>query len=193
LGKGTGLGLAVVHSIVADLGGNIQVASEPGKGATFTVQIPVAGSAIAEALVHEIGDTSPGAEQPTVLLVEDELLVRQLLRSYLADFGCRLLVAENGIEAIRMVNESGVRIDLLVTDIVMPRVNGFEVARSVSGRWPEVKMLFISGTALELAEGHEELPRGARFLPKPFVRSELVREMTRLLKKEQLSASRTAA
>jgi len=193
MGKGTGLGLAIVHSIVADLGGAIQVVSEPGKGATFSVHIPVAAPAIAELVARDAGSVSEEREQATVLLVEDELLVRQLLRSYLADSGCRVLVAENGIEAIRMVTEWEERIDLLITDMVMPRVNGFDVARAVSARWPELKMLFISGTALELADGREVLPQGARFLPKPFVRSEILREVKRLLSTEELTASRSAA
>lgn len=193
MGKGTGLGLAIVHSIVADLGGVIQVASEPGQGATFTVHIPIAGSAAAEPVARGAITEAVATDEATVLLVEDELLVRQLLRSYLADSGCRVVVAENGTEAIRMVNESDERIDLLITDVVMPRVNGFDVARAVSARWPDLKMLFISGTALELAEGREVLPRGARFLPKPFVRSEILREVTRLLATEELVLGRSAA
>jgi hypothetical protein len=193
MGKGTGLGLAIVHSIVSDLGGTIQVASEPGKGALFNIQIPHVATLRAPAELRQEARATVAAEQPTVLLVEDEILVRQLLRTYLADSPCKLLLAENGAEAIRMAQESSERIDLLITDVVMPKLNGFEVSRTVSSRWPDVKTLFISGTALELAEGREVLPSGARYLPKPFVRSELLREMKELLNLEQTGANRSAA
>ena len=85
-----------------------------------------------------------------MLLVEDDLLVRHLLRSYPDDHRWRLQVAANGPAAIRIINESEEPVDLLITDVVMPRVNGFELARAASARWPETKTLFISGTALPL-------------------------------------------
>jgi PAS domain S-box-containing protein len=180
LGKGTGLGLAIVHSVVADLGGTIQVASEPEKGASFTIRIP-AVPATDEPAVREPSTEPVEADKPAVLLVEDDVLVRQLLKSYLEDFECRLLIAENGREAIRIMNELSEPLGVLVTDVAMHGANGFEVANAASARFPGLRILFISGTALRFDDERAALPAGSRFLAKPFIRSEILGELKRLL------------
>jgi PAS domain S-box-containing protein len=187
-GMGTGLGLAIVRTVVADLGGAIQVASEPGKGAVFTILIPAAAEGSVDPPSVRPLFHSRETDRPTVLLVEDDVLVRKLLKSYLKDCDCRLLVAEDGLQAIRMLIESTVPIDLLITDVVMPRANGFEVARAAGRRWPGFKTLFLSGTAPESSAEKATLPECSRFLAKPFARSEILAEVTRLLAAENRSA-----
>jgi hypothetical protein len=95
--------------------------------------------------------------------------------------GLTVIEAENGEEAIRVGNEYEGNIDLVITDVMMPKASGFEVARALSDRRPGIKIIFISGCAQELVNGVERLPSGARFLPKPFVRGELLKHVSELL------------
>ena len=170
-GSGTGLGLSIVHSIVTDHGGSIHVDAEPGKGAVFTIYLPQASAGAPRA-----NDPQPVHEEdpPTILLVEDQHDVRRLLRAYLEECGCRILEAENGAEAIRIGREHPDPIHLLITDVVMPEAGGFEVARALHGQRGLTKTIFISGYAKELVDGLESLPDGARFLPKPFTKRDLL-------------------
>jgi two-component system, cell cycle sensor histidine kinase and response regulator CckA len=188
-GKGTGLGLSIVHSIVTDLGGTIHVESEPGHGATFTMYIPQAGTEVARSASS---DPVPRAPAATVLLVEDQAGVRHLLREYLATSGCKVIDAESGEDAIRIANEHAGPIDLLITDVVMPGANGFEVARELSERRAQMKIIFISGYAPELANGLEGLPKGARFLPKPLLKKDLLHNVSELLGQDKRLTMRSS-
>jgi two-component system cell cycle sensor histidine kinase/response regulator CckA len=179
-GKGTGLGLSIVHSIISDLGGSIHVESDPGRGATFTAYIPRVGVARNVAVNDDMVPVSVG-EVPTVLLVEDHEAVRSLVRNFLMNSGYRVLEAENGEEGIRLGNEYDGPIDLLITDMMMPRSNGLEVARVIAARRAEMKIIFISGHAAELVNSLEGLPSGARFLPKPFAKGDLLKLVRDLL------------
>jgi two-component system cell cycle sensor histidine kinase/response regulator CckA len=190
-GSGTGLGLSIIHSIITDLGGTIHVDSEPGKGATFTVYLPRAGAAADMPLVEDSAPTEV-SEPATVLLVEDQESVRRLLRDYLVNIGCNILEATNGEEAIRIADEHDGPIDLLITDVMMPRANGFAVARALAERRAGMKIMFISGYAEELHKGLENLPAGARFLPKPFARTDLLKNVSDLLGPERTLAMRAS-
>jgi CheY-like chemotaxis protein len=198
LGKGTGLGLSIVHSIVTDLGGTIHVDSDPGAGATFTIYLPRAEAATALPVIPDPASRR-ATQQATVLLVEDHESIRCLLRCQLANSGYRVLDAESGEEAIRMANQHDGPIDLLITDIIMPRGSGFEVARALGDRRPRMKMIFMSGYPQELANGLEvrnpfdSLPPGARLLPKPFVREDLLKAVKDLLMpKDELAVGLSA-
>jgi two-component system, cell cycle sensor histidine kinase and response regulator CckA len=180
LGKGTGLGLSIVDSIITDLGGTIHVDSEPGKGATFTVYIPRVGTANSMPVIDDPGSVA-ATEGPTVLLVEDHEAVRSLVRNFLTSAGYRVLEAEDGEEGVRIGNEYDGAIDLLITDMMMPKSNGSEVARALSSRREGMKIIVISGHAAELVDALESFPVGARFLPKPFVRGDLLQHVSDLL------------
>ena len=179
-GGGTGLGLSIVDSIVTDHGGTIHVDSTAGRGATFTVYLPRTAGTTDRPVIGE-PDTREVAGAPTVLLVEDQAAVRRLLFDYLISAGSIVLEAGDGEEAIRLAGEHPGLIDLLITDVKMPGASGFEVARTLARKWEGMKTLFISGYAQELADGIENLPPGARFLPKPFARSEFLQNVNALL------------
>lgn len=183
-GSGTGLGLSIIHSIITDLGGTIHVDSEPGKGATFTVFFPRAGAAT-ELPAVDAPVSREVSEPATVLLVEDQESVRRLLREYLVNSGCSVLEATNGEEAIRIADEHVGVIHLLITDVMMPRASGFAVARALAEHRAGMKVMFISGYAEELENGLENLPAGACFLPKPFARIDLLKNVNDLLGPEK--------
>jgi CheY-like chemotaxis protein len=190
-GRGTGLGLSIVHSIVTDLGGSIHVESEPGKGARFTVCLPRAG---AEFATPSAADASlrESSEPVTVLLADDQEGVRSLLRTYLTASGYRVLEAEDGEQAIRLASEYRGTIDLLITDMSMPKASGFDVSRAVSAQRAGIGTVFVSGCPQELIDGDEKLPAGARFLPKPFVRSDLLKAVSEALAMVGSRSVRTA-
>ncbi len=176
-GKGTGLGLSIVHTVITDLGGSIHVESSPGGGATFMIYIPRSESAGAVPAI----DGPASAEMPAILLVDDQAGVRHLLRDYLASSGYKVIEAEDGDQAIHIANANNEVIDLLITDVMMPGANGFEVSRELSARRPGMKTIFISGYAAGLENGLESLPPGARFLPKPLLKKDLMRNVSQLL------------
>ncbi len=180
IGGGTGLGLSIVHSIVTDHGGTIQVESSPGAGATFTLYFPRTTAPLDRLPPREPDNFEP-PDAVKLLLVEDQDNVRGLLREYLANAGYIVLEARNGDEAIRIADEHSGPIDLLITDVMMPGANGFEVARNVFAGRPGIKTIFISGYAQELVDGVVNLPPGARFLPKPFSKTELLQKVSSLL------------
>jgi hypothetical protein len=163
-GSGTGLGLSIVQSIVTDLGGSIQVASQPGRGTAFGISLP------------------RSAERPaTVLLAEDQDGIRRLVRDYMAGAGYAVLEAADGEQALRIANQRAAPVDLLVTDMVMPGAGGLEVAETLTLRWPDLKTVFISGYSQEFDKNAESVPPGARFLRKPFTKAELLDSVSDLL------------
>lgn len=166
LGKGTGLGLAVAYGIIAQAGGHILVSSEINRGTTFTVLLPRAHE------IPELGTEGPVAPAPTgtetVLVVEDEPLVRKLAVRILAEQGYRVLEASDGPSAIQRALQHGGQIHLLVTDIVMPGMNGKEVATTLVGTHPGLRVIFVSGYADHAVVQRGVIEEGIAFIPKPF-------------------------
>ncbi len=178
-GEGTGLGLATVHGIVEQSNGAIQVASEIGKGSIFSVYLPVAlAGAEAEGPVASLGETR-GSE--TLLLVEDEEMVRQLVARVLRDLGYEVFETSSGDEALSFSDSFDQEIDLLVTDVVMPGMSGSELAEILSTKRPTTRVLFMSGYTDEAIVHHGVLDRVAEFIGKPFTPQELAHKVRGVL------------
>jgi CheY-like chemotaxis protein len=179
-GHGTGLGLATVYGIVKQHGGHINVYSELGVGTSFKVYLPATDVAPASALAHDPTD----AELPeiaTILLVEDEEAVREIIERTLGRLGCHVLSAGRSSEAIEMFEGAGRKVDLLLTDVVMPGGLGTGLYEQLAGIDPELKVLFMSGYPDRGAAQLAKLPEGAVFLRKPFSPSKLAEEVRKLL------------
>ena len=180
-GKGTGLGLAVVHSLVRYSGGHIEVHSEPGLGSTFNLYFPQAQEALGQPEPDEV--QAPGLPHgtETVLLLEDEEAVRQVVKIMLVQQGYRVLVADDSEHALKLSAQHEGPIHLLVSDVVMPRMSGAEVARRLLQVRPSLRVLYISGyTENPLLQ--EVLPQSnAATLAKPFTASVLAHKVREVL------------
>lgn len=166
-GRGTGLGLSTVYAIVEQVGGHIDVYSEPSRGTTFKIYFPRIDAA-EEQLPEEVISQPHSSVSETVLLVEDDEMVRNLVRQVLSREGYVVLEAGSGANALNLLQEHTESIHLLITDIVMPEMNGWELAQRVAQLRPEVKTLFVSGYT-EGALLHQGLTdKSVNFIQKPF-------------------------
>jgi PAS domain S-box-containing protein len=167
--KGTGLGLSTVYGIVKQSGGYIFVDSQPHRGTTFRVYFPrVDGKEEAAAAQDSLGLPRPQRGQETILLVEDEANLRRLARQYLETQGYKILEAEDGAAALQIAAGHQGTIDLLLTDVVMPGMNGRELAVHITAEHPDIRVLYMSGYT-ENAIGHNGmLYAGINLLQKPF-------------------------
>jgi PAS domain S-box-containing protein len=178
VGKGTGLGLATVHGIVAQSGGSVTVESEIDKGTVFKVYFPRASRATTTA--DSLSTRRPQPVTETVVLVEDAAGLGEPMRRLLERFGYRTLVAANAAEAL-VLFEQDPSVDLLLTDVVMPGASGCELARQVAERWPAVKVIYMSGYTDETIAHHGVLDAGMAFLHKPFSADVLERKLRDVL------------
>jgi PAS domain S-box-containing protein len=167
--KGTGLGLSTVYGIVKQSGGFIFVDSQPRRGTAFRTYFPrVDGREEAAAAQDSLGLPRPDHGQETILLVEDETHLRRLARQYLETQGYKILEAEDGAAALQIVDGYHGTIDLLLTDVIMPGMNGRELATNIAKLLPEIRVLYMSGYT-ENAIGHDgTLDAGVNLLQKPF-------------------------
>jgi two-component system, cell cycle sensor histidine kinase and response regulator CckA len=171
-GKGTGLGLAIVFGIVNRSCGHIVVSSEPGVGTAFRIYFPRADGARASRHIAVPAEEPCGGTE-TILLVEDDEGVRALSRTVLRRAGYRVIEAESGDDALRLCGSSATPIDLLLTDVVMPRMSGRQLAERLKTIRPATKVLFMSGY-LEHSLGNDGMPAsGVAFLEKPILPASL--------------------
>ena len=180
VGKGTGLGLSTVYGIVKQSGGNIEVDSKVGVGTTFRIYLP---RVVEQSEVAEIKDTfdelPTGTE--TVLLAEDEELVRNLSRQILETCGYTVIEVRNGVEALKICENGDCKIDLLMTDIVMPQMGGRELAEKLTEKLPNIKILFTSGHTHNARVRHGVIETSTNFIQKPFSFDALARKVRELL------------
>jgi len=177
-GKGTGLGLATVYGLVTQNGGRIQVESEPGSGTAFEIAFPRCSRPSSASREPPATGRFVGSE--TVLVVEDDPLVRGITSRALRGAGYRVLEAGDGREAIEVVGEASGPVDLVVTDVVMPGMSGPTLAEELAARVPRLRVLFVSGYSREAMAERGVPEAGPGFLAKPFTASALL-ERVRLL------------
>lgn len=194
VGKGTGLGLSTVYGIVKQSGGNIWVYSEPGMGTVFKVYLPRIDDTIVSMIAKQEQEANAPRGTETILLVEDEEIVRGLTRKILMQAGYNVLDAKSGHEALRLCHTHAGPIDLLLTDVVMPEISGKEVADRLLQLRPATRVLFMSGYTGEAIVQHGVLDANVKFIQKPFTWVALTKKVREVLnRKASLSTDYTDA
>jgi CheY-like chemotaxis protein len=180
-GKGTGLGLSTVYGIVKQSGGYIFAQSDPGCGTNFRIYLPRVPdpAAVPGMDKHPQGPTG-GSE--TVLLVEDEESVRELVRETLKARGYTVIEASDGISGMRVAEEYPGKIEILITDVVMPGMSGRELAKRITAARPDIKVLYLSGYTEDAIIHEGALEPGTAFLQKPFTLQVLARKVREVLR-----------
>ena len=173
-GKGSGLGLATVYGIVKQSAGHILVYSEPGHGTTFKIYLPSADHKIGLGSKPEVETVAPKRRGTTILLVEDDEIMRGLTRQMLREHGYTVIEADDGKSALEWVESHPGPIDLLLTDVVMRHMSGPELVERLSASRPTLKVVYMSGYTGELIAEREVLGRGITLLEKPFARTALL-------------------
>ena len=178
-GMGTGLGLSTVFGITKQHGGDIVVRSAPGQGTSFTIYLPALAKGDEETTAQEASET-PSGKGETILVLEDDHSVRRLICRMLNELGYSPLETATADECMAAANKLG-KIDLLLTDIVMPGMNGCEVHEQLAAKWPGIKTLFMSGYTGDILTQHNLEESGDQFIAKPFTQTALARKIRHAL------------
>jgi PAS domain S-box-containing protein len=179
VGKGTGLGLSMVYGIINQHGGHINLYSKPGIGTTFKIYLPLIQSKIEETEQTAFSILKGGDE--TVLIAEDDVQVRELTKEVLSGFGYKVIEAKDGADAVKVFNENKDEIQLLILDVVMPKMNGREAYDEIKNVRHKVKAIFISGYTADMIHKKGILEEGLNFLSKPILPDELLRKIREVL------------
>ena len=188
--KGTGLGLSMVYGIVKQSGGYVWVYSEVGHGTTFKVYLPRVEEAQEKLALHP-APAGPYPGHETILVVEDEPQLRDLTRQFLVSHGYGVLVAENGAAAIDVAKRHSGNIDLLLTDIIMPVMNGRELAQRMAVLRPQARILFVSGYTENAVWRNGTIESSVNFLQKPFTLDALTRKVRAVLETSTLETEKS--
>ena len=178
-GKGTGLGLATVYGIVKQNGGFINIYSEPDQGTAFKIYF--------QRISEEVRKTEPAAEEHvstasgTILLVEDDDLLRQMITEMLETIGYSIIARADPLDALSLYKEKAPVVDLVITDVVMPKMNGKELRDRLRAIRSDIKVLFISGYTSNVIVHHGVLEKGVNFLQKPFNMNILARKVREVI------------
>jgi signal transduction histidine kinase len=181
VGKGTGLGLSMVYGIIKQHNGHITVGSEPGKGTSFRIYLPLTPKESLPGILDEEIPALPLSGKETILVVEDNPEVRNLNRTVLETFGYRIVEANDGEEAVTQFLRYRDDIDLVVMDVVMPKLNGREAYAKISDIRPDVKILFTSGYTADIVQQKGIITEGLTFLSKPMTPATLLKKVRELL------------
>jgi len=180
IGKGTGLGLSTVYGIVKQSGGYIEVYSEPGRGTSFKIHFPQVDRA-GDGAGRKAPTAADNRGSETILLAEDDDQLRELAALILTARGYRVLSAGNIEEVDAICKRERAKIDLLLTDVVMPRMSGTEIAVRVAQRRPGIRILYMSGYTADATVHHGVLEHGVAFLQKPFTPALLAAKVREVL------------
>jgi CheY-like chemotaxis protein len=180
-GKGTGLGLATVYGIVKQSDGHIWLYSEPGKGTCFKIYLPRVDEFVPDPVSAAGGVPIVPKGTETLLLVEDEYQVRQIVKAILEQQGYDVLEAATGEEALKVAALHGSRLHLLMTDLVMPQMSGRELAEQLNSTLPNLKVLYMSGYTDDAIVRHGLLDQSLSFIQKPFDAATAARKVREVL------------
>jgi two-component system, cell cycle sensor histidine kinase and response regulator CckA len=184
-GKGTGLGLATAYGVIKQSGGYLWVDSSPGQGSFFKLYLPQVAEEAAEAPAKMASPPTPAHSSQTILLVEDEQSLRKLTHKILKKVGYAVLEAEDGSNALEIAEQYKSKIDLLLTDVIMPGMNGRLLAEKLSAARPDMKILYMSGYAEGEIARHGFLEPSVQVLRKPFTGEELTQRVQQVMNAEQ--------
>lgn len=179
MAQGTGLGLATVYGAVSQMKGHIDVESSPGRGSTFTVYVPCVVPP-AET-TNEPSAVSTSATGESILVCEDEDIVRRAMTGTLREAGYAVTDAANGTDALRVADQAGAGIDILITDLIMPGMSGIEVARQLKSRIPRLRVLYVSGYPSDCFDTEDLTGARSSYLPKPFEPAVLLKRVREVL------------
>jgi two-component system cell cycle sensor histidine kinase/response regulator CckA len=180
VGQGTGLGLATVYGIVRQAGGHVSVYSEPGHGTTFKVYLPAVSGPSRPRASAAAEDPAPAGTE-VILVCEDDAVVRGLAVSILEGAGYTVLASASGAQALSLVQQHGNSVDMLITDVIMPDMNGRKLSEAISAICPHLKTLFVSGYTSDVIAHHGVLDQDVEFLEKPFSRAQLLQRVRAVL------------
>lgn len=181
VGKGTGLGLSIVYGIIKQHNGYIDASSESGKGTTFNIYLPIIESTLESAEIKKEAIPKGGTE--TILLAEDELEVRRLVKTVLQEFGYKVIEAVDGEDAINRFTENKDRIDIAILDVIMPKKNGRKAYNEIKDISHDVKAIFISGYTEDIIKREDIFEMGLNFISKPVSPSDLLKKIREVLDK----------